>query len=79
MLLPYGPQNQSNKLGFNTFAMWGLCLVVVGVCYKLEQNDKLANPAAKPLPDDVDRVLPSGAFLMKDGSIQNKSVAAPQR
>ena len=52
------------KVGFNTYVLWALCFVVVGVCYKLEQNDK---PSIKEnLPSDVDRVLPSGAFLMSE-------------
>ena len=67
MLFPMGgPPNQSNKIGFNTYAMWGLCIVVVAVCYTLEQNEKLNNPKKAALPDGVDRVLPSGAFLMSE-------------
>ena len=41
MLPPGGPGTPpgGGKLGFNTFAMWGLCFVVVGVCYFLEQKE----------------------------------------
>lgn len=61
-LPPPGP----TKLGFNTFAMWGLCAVVVGVCYYLEQNEVPQKQSAR-IPEDVQRVLPSGAWLMSDG------------
>ena len=61
MLIPPGPP-AGGKVGFPTYAMWGLCFVVVGVCYALEQNE---GPSAKSkLPADVQRVLPSGAYLM---------------
>ena len=62
----------SSKIGFTTYMMWGLCAVVVGVCYAIEQNEIAKKPPAPPaLPNDVSRVLDSGAWLMKDGSIQN--------
>ena len=68
------PGASSNKIGFTTYAMWGLCVVVVCVCYVIDQNE----PAPKdPLPDDVHKILPSGAYLMKDGSIQKQGPAAP--
>ena len=59
-----GPPGQPppTKIGFNTYAMWVLCFIVVGVCYKLEQYDK--PPQKEALPNGVDRVLPSGAYLM---------------
>ena len=61
-----GAPNTSNKLGFTTYAMWALCLVVVGVCYKLEQDELKKQPAAlKGLPDDVKKVLKSGDWLMR--------------
>lgn len=56
------------RVGFNTYAMWVLCFIVVGVCYKLEQNDQ--TPAKQALPSGVDRVLPSGAYLMSKPSTQ---------
>ena len=40
------PSNPNAKLGFSTYAMWALCIVVVGVCYKLEQNELASKPAA---------------------------------
>lgn len=52
------------KVGFSTYAMWVLCFVVVGVCYKLEQNDAASAP--QPLPNGVDRLLPSGGYLMSE-------------
>lgn len=52
-----------SKLGFTTYAMWGLCFVVVGVCYALEQKD--GPDKMSKLPPDVSRVLPSGAYLMR--------------
>ena len=76
MLLPGmgGPapgQPMPTKVGFTTYAMWVLCFVVVGVCYKLEQNDK---PPTKPsLPSGVDRVLPSGAYLMSACSFPTRA------
>ena len=59
------PSNPNAKLGFSTYAMWALCVVVVGVCYKLEQNELSARPAGLAnVPDDVQKVLPSGSWLM---------------
>lgn len=60
---PVPPPGKTSAIGFNTIAMWGLCLVVVGVCYKLEQND-VVNKGTRTTPDDVAKVLPSGAWLM---------------
>ena len=60
----------STKLGFNTYAMWGLCVIVVGACYYLEQQENAKAKDAPRIPDDVQRVLPSGAWLMRDGSIK---------
>ena len=41
------------KIGFNTYAMWGLCFVVIGVCYALEKNDTAAQNAKQAaLPAD---------------------------
>jgi hypothetical protein len=72
-----GPPTDPNKpvkLGFSTFAMWGLCFVVVGVCYALEKQEE-AKP--KALSPDVQRVLPSGAMLMMDGSTRAPPKAGP--
>ena len=64
MFLP-PPGNPNAKIGFSTYAMWALCFVVVGVCYKVEQNELAAQPAwRKNVPDDVQKVLPSGMWLM---------------
>ena len=63
--------NPNAKIGFTTYAMWGLCFVVIGVCYALEANDAKATKTAEATtPSDVQRVLPSGAWLMRDGSIK---------
>ena len=63
------PGHAPTKIGFNTVAMWGLCGVVVGVCYILERNN--AVPVTTPgVPAEVQRVLPSGMWLMRDGSIK---------
>jgi hypothetical protein len=62
IFLPPGPPAEGSKIGFTTYAMWGLCAVVVGVCYVLEQNE--APCKSSSLPVDVQRVLPSGAYLM---------------
>lgn len=59
------PSNPNAKLGFSTYAMWALCIVVVGICYKLEQDELASKPAAlKDIPEDVQKVLPSGSWLM---------------
>ena len=64
MFLPPA-SNPNAKLGFSTYAMWALCVVVVGVCYKLEQNELAARPAGLAnVPDEVQKVLPSGSWLM---------------
>lgn len=62
------PSSTSNKLGFQTYSMWGLCVIVLGVCYYFEQQEEKNKP--KPLPDDVQKVMANGAWLMKDGSIR---------
>ena len=64
-----GTPNPNGKIGFNTMSMWVLCAVVVGVCYYLEQKDLAERPRSS-IPEDVQRVLPSGAWLMADGSIK---------
>ena len=58
------PANHSGKIGFPTYAMWGLCVVVVGVCYVLESKLDDGVPATKAMPAEVHKVLPSGALLM---------------
>ena len=69
--IPPGMPGAPQKLGFNTYFMWGLCVVVVGVCYYMEEQDKKKNPyIGSSIPEEVARVLPSGAWLMKDGSIK---------
>jgi hypothetical protein len=68
------PGQTATKIGFNTVAMWGLCVVVIVVCYGMEQRDLALNPPKAPLPTDVQKVLPSGQWLMRDGSIK-----APQQ
>lgn len=71
MSSPLHPPGNPNKIGFNTYAMWGLCFVVVGVCYYFEQKELAERPkAVSGIPADVQRVLPSGAWLMNDGSIK---------
>lgn len=76
---PFGPPPPGQtKIGFNTYAMWGLCFVVVGVCYYLEQQDEKSKSVAKansPIPANVQRVLPSGSWLMNDGSIKKPPTA----
>lgn len=74
-LIPPPPPGASNKLGFSTYAMWALCLVVVGVCYKLEQDDLARRPAEPEVPDDVKKVLPSGMWLMSTLPPPNHVVA----
>ena len=58
------PAPQNAKIGFTTYAMWGLCFVVIGVCYALEANETGNNSKSAALPADVHKVLPSGAYLM---------------
>jgi len=70
-----GPTNPNGKIGFNTMSMWGLCFVVVGVCYYLEQQDKANAKPGLSIPADVQRVLPSGKWLMEDGSIKDPQKA----
>ena len=77
------PSNPNAKLGFSTYAMWALCVVVVGVCYKLEQNELSARPAGLVgIPDTVQKVMPSGAWLMSAPrplllSLLSRSCATP--
>ena len=76
-LIPPPPPGASNKLGFGTYAMWALCLVVVGVCYKLEQDDLAKRPAEPDVPDDVKKVLPSGMWLMSTPPTSRVQPALP--
>ena len=62
-LMP-GPHNPNEKLGFSTFAMWGLAIIVIGVCWKLEQS--ALGPAPPKLPPDVERVLPGTIDVMRE-------------
>ena len=64
MMPGMGPPNRSNKIGFSTYALWGVCFIVFGVCWKMEQMDEEKRGPVKSLPDDVQRKLPSGALLM---------------
>ena len=48
------PANHSGKIGFPTYAMWGLCVVVVGVCYVLESKLDDGVPATKAMPAEVE-------------------------
>ena len=34
------PSSTSNKIGFQTISLWGLCIVVLGVCYYFEQKEE---------------------------------------
>ena len=81
MLLPGGmgpPPPGGHKVGFNTYAMWGLCVVVVGVCYVLEQRLDADAPKSAAIPAEVSRVLPSGAYLMS-ARARRAGAAAPPR
>jgi hypothetical protein len=64
MLLPPSMHNNNGKIGFNTYVMWGLCFVVIGACYVYEEYEKKSAPAKLTLPADVQKALPSGAWLM---------------
>ena len=64
MLLPPSMHNNNGKIGFNTYVMWGLCFVVIGACYVYEEHEKKSAPAKLTLPADVQKALPSGAWLM---------------
>ena len=57
------PSNPNAKLGFSTYAMWALCVVVVGVCYKLEQNELAARPRGPANSIPWQKVMPP-AWLM---------------
>eukprot|EP00308_Calcidiscus_leptoporus_P010362 CAMPEP_0119379478 /NCGR_PEP_ID=MMETSP1334-20130426/52871_1 /TAXON_ID=127549 /ORGANISM="Calcidiscus leptoporus, Strain RCC1130" /LENGTH=76 /DNA_ID=CAMNT_0007398999 /DNA_START=108 /DNA_END=338 /DNA_ORIENTATION=- len=60
----------NQKIGVGTLSMWALCFVAIGVCYKLEEGGSAGSDGSKERPPDVQQVLPSGAWLMKDGSIK---------
>ena len=72
--IPPGMPGAPQKLGFNTYFMWGLCVVVVGVCYIWRSRTKKNPYIGSSIPEEVARVLPSGAWLMKDGSIKADSI-----
>ena len=64
------PGQTARSIGFNTFAMWGLCAVVITVCYTLEQKELNERPPKVGVPMEVAKVLPNGNWLMRDGSIK---------
>ena len=66
-------------MGFQTFALWGLCFVVLGVCWKLESDEDKSRPKREALPPDVVKVLPGGRVLMRDGSIQSREDPPAER
>jgi hypothetical protein len=72
LIPPPGPAGKG--IGFQTIALWGLCFVVLGVCWKLESSEEASRPKREPLPPEVAKVLPGGRVLMRDGSIQNAPV-----
>ncbi len=69
LIPPPGPAG--NRIGFQTIALWGLCFVVLGVCWKLESNEEASKPKREVLPPDVVKALPGGRVLMRDGSIRH--------
>ena len=77
--LPGGwpPGSGSSSIGFRTLAMWGFFgVVLVGVSYYDAMNDMddtVPHTKKQGVPDTVVRVLPSGAWLMADGSVVQPS------
>jgi len=69
------PPPPGTRIGFSTYAMWGLCIALVGACYIYEEREKTLATTTRTLPTDVRSVLPSGAWLMKDGSIRRPEEA----
>ena len=49
----------SNRVGFSTYAMWGLAFIVLGVCWKLESDEEKGRPAVVPRPPDVVKACPA--------------------
>ena len=68
----FGPDGQSAKLGANTFVAWGLCSVLLAGCWAWEWYDAQNRVPDVRLPDDVERQLENGAYLMRDGSIRKE-------
>ena len=57
MFGPVGPPPMNPSSGrifsFNTAMLWGLCFVVLGVCYKLEERDNAARKPSVLLLDEA--------------------------
>ncbi len=71
------PGSGNGKFGFSTVASVFTCfsvMVCVSIAYEYLDPPERA-PVATTVPDDVQQVLPSGAWLLKDGSIRS----APQQ
>ena len=69
---PPGSGGGQSFIGFKSIFTWSVFTVVlVGVSYYDSlQPDEDEVPRAPGVPSDVARVLPSGAWLMNDGTIR---------
>ena len=62
--------NPNQKIGVSTLSMWGLCFVAIGVCYYIDRHTEQQPTRGAEKPANVHKVLPSGAWLMDDGSVR---------
>jgi hypothetical protein len=68
-----GPDGQPGKIGAPTYVAWGLCGVLLAGCWAWELYDQETRPPPEPtLPDNVERRLENGTYLMRDGSIRKE-------
>lgn len=69
-----GPDGQPTKVGAPTYVAWGLCGVLLAGCWAWEMYDAENHPPSEHarLPDEVERRLDNGAYLMRDGSIRKE-------
>jgi hypothetical protein len=68
----FGPDGQPAKVGATTYVAWGLCGVLLAGCWAWEWYDGQNRVPDATLPDDVERKLENGAYLMRDGSIRKE-------
>lgn len=74
-----GPDGQPARIGAPTYVAWALCGALLAGCWAWEIYDQQnAPPPERALPEGVERRLPNGAYLMKDGSIAKDLPSQPE-
>ncbi|KAJ1623354.1 hypothetical protein T492DRAFT_883745 [Pavlovales sp. CCMP2436] len=68
-----GPDGQPAKVGAPTYVAWAMCGLLLAGCWAWEWYDSVNRPPLEArLPDEVERKLDNGTYLMRDGSIRKE-------